>query len=215
MSAKAKSTKQRRSKQPSPGTAALVPVAATNGGDASQDVQTRHGGVIPDSWATAYRRSHTDHDFVSLQSEIGLVDAQIAELTAQLQALSNGTTAEGKPLDSREAGFALNLVERGLRERDKAGRDAGIVRLRSVIESVDGARTIRAELRELIALRRRLCATQASIAQIAERFVPFRDFRKFAESLAQAVLAEVDNDSTIERIRVRLGDLLRAEEAKP
>lgn len=191
----------------------LVPVVPAVG-DAAPDVPTRHGGVIPEAWAKTYFDSHTDNELVSLHAEISLVDAQVVQLTAELKAYTDQTTEDGKPFDSTEALYGLNLIERGLYERDKASREAGIRRLRAAITSAEGVKSVRAELRELISLRRRLAATQSSIVQAHMRFVPLKHFKVFVEKVAEAVQGEVQDDAALSRIERKLKDLLKAEDER-
>jgi len=154
----------------------------------------RYSADLPERLVDAYERSVTDPQLIHLSSEIGVLDARIAELIGKIDAGDpNGRLEE---IDMAWAGFA---------EKRKAGDVEGMNHSLQVLEAAitrertDGA--IWEQIQKAIDLRRKLANTQRMILTDEQNVVTASQVITLAQTLVSIIRERVKDPMVVQLIK--------------
>jgi hypothetical protein len=144
---------------------------------------------------------------MELGREAALVDARVSQL---LRNLNEGDSVAAW----NEAVFAFRAYKRNLLKRDRPAADESFARLENILEHESEKHKAWFEVKELIALRRKLSDSQTKREERLLRFVESRKVALLFNALTSAIKLEIHDPQTVERIGKRFQEILSINEAK-
>jgi hypothetical protein len=162
---------------------------------------------LPDDLLATFNESLADVEQKELQRELALVDARTSQLLQDLNS--------GKPVPLwQDAVFGWRAYKRAKLKRDKPAADDAAARLDDILERQSSSERAWTEVKELVALRRKLTDSQTKRDVVTGRFVEASKVAVLVTALVDAVNSEADRQ-TARLIGARFKELLKPHEALP
>ncbi len=174
--------------------------ATPRGIDSPHIKSGRYSKELPADLLTTFNESLADVELKELERELALVDARTSQL---LQDLNSGKAVPAW----EDAVYAWRAYKRAKLKRDKAAADDAAARLDDVLETQSSRERCWGEVKELVALRRKLTDSQTKRDVMTGRFVEATKVAVLVTALVDAVNSEADS-ATARIIGLRFKALL-------